>query len=204
VSRIFLSHSSTNNAEAVALRDWLGREGWKDEIFLDLDPMRGIAAGERWERALNAANRCEAVRFSYRRRGSLRAGAARTQSRSSTQQALVRRLIEDLTIEIEDLGGDWQLVASPAVATMLCCKRSDDHARVRYSRQRACNVSNTGLSRRVLIQNICLAAHGRSNRSPIVVFVRSKRDAGSFWSRCAGNQALDPLRGLREARRDCS
>ena len=38
VSRIFLSHSSSNNAEAVALRDWLAGEGWKDEIFLDLDP----------------------------------------------------------------------------------------------------------------------------------------------------------------------
>jgi formylglycine-generating enzyme required for sulfatase activity len=64
VSRIFLSHSSGNNAEAVALRDWLVANGWKDEIFLDLDPKRGIVAGERWERALNeAANRCEAVLF---------------------------------------------------------------------------------------------------------------------------------------------
>jgi hypothetical protein len=33
-------------------------------IFLDLDPERGIKAGERWERALNeAASRCEAVLF---------------------------------------------------------------------------------------------------------------------------------------------
>jgi TIR domain len=32
--------------------------------FLDLDPERGIAAGERWERALNeAARRCEAALF---------------------------------------------------------------------------------------------------------------------------------------------
>ena len=46
------------------MRDWLADNGWKDEIFLDLDPKRGIAAGERWERALNqAANRCEAVLF---------------------------------------------------------------------------------------------------------------------------------------------
>ena len=63
MSRIFLSHSSSDNAEAVALRDWLRREGW-DDIFLDLDPDRGIVAGERWERALNqAAHRCEAVLF---------------------------------------------------------------------------------------------------------------------------------------------
>ena len=63
MSRIFISHSSSNNAEAIALRDWLVAEGWS-ELFLDLDPDRGIAAGERWERALNeAARRCEAVVF---------------------------------------------------------------------------------------------------------------------------------------------
>ena len=63
MSRIFLSHSSNDNASAIALRDWLVGEGW-NELFLDLDPDRGIAAGERWERALNeAARRCEAVLF---------------------------------------------------------------------------------------------------------------------------------------------
>src|SRR5262245_42471457 len=62
-SRIFISHSSVDNAPAIALRDWLVGEGW-DDLFLDLDPERGIAAGERWERALNeAARRCEAVLF---------------------------------------------------------------------------------------------------------------------------------------------
>ena len=63
MSRIFLSHSSADNGLAIALRDWLVDEGWND-FFLDLDPERGIAAGERWERALNeAARRCEAVLF---------------------------------------------------------------------------------------------------------------------------------------------
>src|SRR5499427_4650252 len=63
MSSVFLSHSSTNNAEAVAIRNWLAAEGW-NEVFLDLDPERGIAAGERWERALNeAASRCEVVLF---------------------------------------------------------------------------------------------------------------------------------------------
>ena len=63
VSRIFLSHSSRDSFEAVALRSWLATEGW-DDVFLDLDPERGIAAGERWERSLHAAaTRCEAVVF---------------------------------------------------------------------------------------------------------------------------------------------
>ena len=63
MARLFLSHSSLNNAEAIAINDWLAENGW-DDVFLDLDPERGIAAGERWERALSeAANRCEAVVF---------------------------------------------------------------------------------------------------------------------------------------------
>jgi hypothetical protein len=51
MSRLFISHSSANNAEAVAIREWLATEGW-DDVFLDLDPERGIRAGERWEQAL--------------------------------------------------------------------------------------------------------------------------------------------------------
>jgi TIR domain len=61
MSRIFLSHSSVNNAEAIAVRDWMNAQGW-DDVFLDLDPERGLAAGDRWQTALKAAlNRCELV-----------------------------------------------------------------------------------------------------------------------------------------------
>jgi hypothetical protein len=61
VSRIFLSHASANNAEAIALRDWLVAEGWSD-LFLDLDPERGFKAGKRWQEALKkAAHQCELI-----------------------------------------------------------------------------------------------------------------------------------------------
>ena len=63
MSSIFLSHSSKESFEAIALKNWLASRGWND-VFLDLDPMRGIVAAERWERALHAASsRCEAVIF---------------------------------------------------------------------------------------------------------------------------------------------
>jgi hypothetical protein len=63
VSRIFLSHSSRDNAWAIQLRDWLAGNGW-DDVFLDLDPAAGLAPGERWQNALKAAaDRCEAVLF---------------------------------------------------------------------------------------------------------------------------------------------
>ena len=65
MSQIFISHSSKNNPEALALRDWLNENGWGEErIFLDVDPAAGISPGERWEKALqDAADRCEAVVF---------------------------------------------------------------------------------------------------------------------------------------------
>ena len=63
MARIFISHSSRDNAAAIALGDWLAAEGW-DDFFLDLSAERGIAAGEYWERRLHQeANRCEAVVF---------------------------------------------------------------------------------------------------------------------------------------------
>ncbi len=63
MSKIFLSHSSVNNASALAVANWLADSGW-DDYFLDLEPARGLAPGERWQEALKAAaDRCEAVLF---------------------------------------------------------------------------------------------------------------------------------------------
>ncbi len=64
MSRVFLSHSSRDSRQAMAVKAWLvGQEpGLAEEIFLDLDPRTGIRPGERWKQALNQANtRCEAV-----------------------------------------------------------------------------------------------------------------------------------------------
>ena len=61
MARLFISHSSANNDKAVEVRDWLAKNGW-DDVFLDLDPERGIVAGQRWKEALQkAAYRCEVV-----------------------------------------------------------------------------------------------------------------------------------------------
>ncbi|MFS8980799.1 TIR domain-containing protein [Cupriavidus necator] len=63
MSKIFISHSSANNALALAIGHWLADNGW-DEYFLDLEPAKGLAPGERWQEALKAAaDRCEAVLF---------------------------------------------------------------------------------------------------------------------------------------------
>jgi WD40 repeat protein len=63
VSKIFISHSSSNNAIALALARWLELRGWGD-YFLDISAERGLSPGERWQAALKvAADRCEAVVF---------------------------------------------------------------------------------------------------------------------------------------------
>lgn len=64
MARLFISHSSVDNPAAVALRDWLIEQGFDNEVYLDIDPERGLVAGERWQEALKAAaDRCEAVLF---------------------------------------------------------------------------------------------------------------------------------------------
>ena len=63
MARIFISHSSRDNAAAMAISQWLGEHGW-DDLFLDLDPERGLKAGERWQESLkHAAERCQLVLF---------------------------------------------------------------------------------------------------------------------------------------------
>ena len=64
MSRIFVSHSSKDNRQAVALRAWLvGQDPpLANEIFLDTDPGTGLKPGVKWKNQLVSANsRCEAV-----------------------------------------------------------------------------------------------------------------------------------------------
>ena len=62
--KLFLSHSSSNNASALALELWLKENGWGDSYYLDVSETRGLVAGDRWQDALKkASHRCEAVVF---------------------------------------------------------------------------------------------------------------------------------------------
>ncbi len=63
MARLFISHSRANNGAAIGLSGWLSEQGF-DDVFLDIDPDRGLTPGERWHEALKAAaDRCEAVLF---------------------------------------------------------------------------------------------------------------------------------------------
>ena len=60
--RLFISHSSKDNIEALAFQRWLMANGWgEDEVFIDL---HGIGAGEEWQKVLVRANiACDALLF---------------------------------------------------------------------------------------------------------------------------------------------
>ncbi|MFM9939434.1 MAG: SUMF1/EgtB/PvdO family nonheme iron enzyme [Hyphomicrobiaceae bacterium] len=209
MSRIFLSHSSADNAAAIALRDWLVGEGW-GELFLDLDPDRGIAAGERWERALNeAASRCEAVLF-------LVSKAWLSSRWCMNELNLARRLNKRLFgvlieegLAVSDLPSDvtstWQLVN---LATGRDHKQfrvklpiTGEETHVTYSHEGLARLK-TGLQRAGLHASFF---NWPPETDPKRAPYRGLRpleadDAGIFFGREAPViKAVDQLRGLRDA-----
>jgi formylglycine-generating enzyme required for sulfatase activity len=206
---IFISHSSVDNAPAIALRDWLVAEGWND-LFLDLDPERGIAAGERWERALNeAARRCESVIF-------LISKAWLNSPWCKNELNLARRLNKRLFgmlieegLSIRDLPSDvtntWQLVnlatGRDHAQYRVLLPITGEEVHVTYSREGLARLK-TGLTRAGLSASYF---NWPPDTDPKRAPYRGLRpleadDAGIFFGREAPViEAIDKLRGLREA-----
>jgi len=207
VARIFISHSSANNAVAIALRDWLVAEGWSD-LFLDVDPERGIVGGERWERALNeAANRCEAVLFLVSRAWLASSWCLKEfHLAEKLNKQMFGILVEPVPMaEIPaEIKANWQLVdmasgSGHAMFRIALPDGSEEHV----------TLSKTGLARlKAGLSKAGLDARffpwppeGDPDRPPY----RGMRpleaeDAGIFFGREASIiAALDRLRGLAEA-----
>jgi hypothetical protein len=208
VSRIFLSHSATNNAEAVALHSWLEREGWKDEIFLDLDPVRGIAAGGRWERTLvEAANRCEAVLFLISRAWIASEWCLRELNLAHRlNKRLFGVLIEDLPIaEVpKELTGDWQLVRLASgrdhILLQALVPITHEEVHVTFSSEGLQRLKH-GLEQAGLDPKFFSWPPANDPSRPPYRGLRplEVEDAGIFFGRDAPViEALDRLRGLRE------
>ena len=206
MSRIFLSHSSANNGPAVALRDWLKAEGW-DDVFLDLDPERGILAGERWERALNeAAYRCEAVLFLVSRAWLSSAWCLKEfHLAAKLNKRMFGILIEELAMA--DLPGEltqtWQLVnlaqgADHEPFRAVLPNRREEH--VTFSKgglqQLKSGLSKAGLDPRFF----AWPPADDPERPPYRGLLSMEaEDAGIFFGREAPViETLDRLRGLRD------
>ncbi len=209
MARVFISHSSKNNAAAIALRDWIMAGGWDEAPFLDLDPERGITAGERWDKALHeAADRCEVVLFVVTR--------AWVESEWCLKefhiaQKLNKRvfgvLVEDIPVSDlpASLTAEWQVVNLAA---------GKDHELFRavlpdLSREEHVLFSRSGLARlKAGLDKAGLDPRffpwppkDDPNRSPYPgLRPLEAEDAGIFFGREAPTvTALDRLRGLRDA-----
>ena len=209
MSRIFLSHSSTDNFASRALADWLNEEGWAD-VFLDIDPERGIAAGQRWERSLHqAADRCEAVIFLLTRSW-LASGWCRKEyelARSLNKQLFAviaeRGLgIADLPPELKDTWQVTDLVAGTnhrVFRATLPSSEEEQHisfSRAGLARLRA-GLKKAGLDAR----EFSWPLEGTKDPTPYVgLRALGPDEAGLFFGRDADLvKALDRLRGLSEA-----
>jgi formylglycine-generating enzyme required for sulfatase activity len=208
MSRIFLSHSSQNNDSAVALRDWLAAHGW-DDVFLDLDPKRGIAAGDRWERSLNqAAQRCEAVLFLVTRAWLASAWCMKEFNLAHRlNKRLFGLLIEDIPLADlpPTLTGTWQVVplASGRDHIMLrsILPGSQDEIHVTFS-QEGLNRLRIGLERAGLDARFFnWPPETDPTRSPYPgLQPLDTPDAGIFFGREAPTiETLDRIRGMKDS-----
>ena len=108
--RIFLSHSSRDSREAVALKQWLEgrRPELVDDIFLDIDAQTGLRIGEKWKKGLfKSGSRCQDVICLLSRNWE---ASYECLSEYRTAEGLGKRI---LVARLEDLGdgditSDWQ------------------------------------------------------------------------------------------------
>jgi WD40 repeat protein len=207
MSRIFISHSSKDNASAIALKNWLTDHGW-DDVFLDLDAQRGIAAGARWERALNqAALRCEAVLFLVSRDWLASAWCLKE---FNLANRLNKRLF-GLVIDDTPLGdlpaaltGTWQLVHLSSgrdhEMRRVVLPNTHDEAHVTFSseglRRLRVGLERAGLDARFF----AWPPADDPRRSPYRgLQPLEAADAGIFFGRDAPIiEALDKMRGIKE------
>ncbi|MGJ0509393.1 MAG: TIR domain-containing protein [Methylocystis sp.] len=208
MSNIFLSHSSKDDVAAVAVAGWLKDEGW-DDIFLDLDPVQGIHAGERWERALyTQAAECGAVLFLVSRSwlGSEWCRREFELSRKLNKRCFIV-LIENITIDelppslkethqtVSLAAGEDHLVFRPILPI------TQQEGYVTFSREGLMRLKigleHAGLDPRFFPW----PPPNDPNRAPYRgLEALDGVDAGIFFGRDGPiTEALDELRGLREA-----
>ena len=206
MSNLFISHSSKNNFHAIAIRDWLFKQGWK-ELFLDLDSQRGIVPAEKWEKALHEAlNRCQAVLFLVSHDW-LESDWCNKEFRLAHKlnKRIIITLIKDIKIESlpEELTSTWQII-NLATGT--------DHQKIDAT------CSDTGVQQYIYFSKAGLTRlkvglikagldpkyfqwppENDPNRSPYRgMLPLEAEDAGIFFGREAPtNELLAKLRGLR-------
>jgi TIR domain len=211
MSRIFISHSGTNDAEVLALSNWLIDQGlsFTDDIFVDVAADRGLATGERWEQALrDSASRCEAVLFLLSRAWLASPWCLRAYELAHRlNKRLIGLLLDDLSAGSlpPNITGSWQLVRLAAggdpVSFRVLMPHSGADTQVTFSRQ-ALALLQRELQRAALDpETFPWPPDDEQQRSPYRgLRPLEAEDAGIFFGRDGLIvETLDRLRGLRDA-----
>ena len=76
--RIFISYSSDERAEALAVQSWLEKNGWENDVFVDVDPEHGLTGGEAWRFSRARGLRRNLAGTSFSSRKSMESPASRS------------------------------------------------------------------------------------------------------------------------------
>ena len=200
MSRIFFSHSSRDNRQAVALKKWLAeqRPELANEIFLDIDPESGLQVGARWKGQLFESNsRCEAVICLLSRSWE---ASAECKTEYRTAEGLGKQI---LVARLEDLGGsditsEWQRcdLFAQGAQTEIAVPRGDPvrfNTAALYALRKA--IEGTGVGP----QNFVWPPKTDPQRAPYRGWEPFEDiDAGVFFGRDAAIvRGLDELRTMR-------
>lgn len=190
------------------MHDWLAEHGWGD-VFLDLDPRRGLVAGDRWQAALKAAaEQCELILILIspdwaKSKWCLAEFLLAKQMNKQILGVVVKATpIADLPVE---LTAEWQLVdlSAPDPGWSVTIEPP------RYEPETTVTFSGTGLARLTAgLQKAGLDAttfnwppESDPNRAPYRgLLPLDADDAGIFFGRDGAIiLTLDALRGLQTA-----
>ena len=206
MARIFISHSSANAAEASALAEWLRTSSFPD-FFLDQDPQRGIAAGERWLQAfMAAAGRCEAVIFlispSWCASRYCHAEVTYAKAQNKRLFGVLVEAVDPQDPRLSEIAGDWQLcdlVPGPGRGPVLSFAVGDPPATVAFNAESLQRLAR-GLRKAGLDPtNFLWPPSADLDRDPYPG-LRSldELDAGIYFGREAPTiRALEAIRGMR-------
>jgi WD40 repeat protein len=204
-SRIFLSHSSQDNREAVALKQWLVDKDppLASDIFLDLDRHAGIGAGTRWKDELQKASmRCEVV-ICLLSANWHRSHECKTEYRTSetlNKRIFCARLGPS---PADKMTAEWQRVDLFAQGPKTEIE-VDDHGKsvvVAFSTEALLRLKDEIIGKGISADSFVWPPPNDSDRSPYRGWDPFEQvDAGVFFGRDAQLvRGLDALRGMRRS-----
>ncbi|HUH71084.1 MAG TPA: TIR domain-containing protein [Mycobacterium sp.] len=199
--RIFLSHSSTNNREAKALKQWLMHQlpELANDIFLDLDDLQ---VGDDWADALQrSVDRCEAVvcLLSEAWMSSMECDGEFRMAEILSKKILCARLEPSVKPEGRIARYQWCDLSGEGDMTPLDLP---DGSSVRFASAGLYRLRDAIADTGTAAMSFPWPPSGEPGRAPYRGWLAfDPVDAGVFFGRDAAIlRAMDALRGMREAR----